>query len=115
LFDLSRHKIILTSFFKAISEFSPGGSPLLLFLLVIYLSFHIAAQKSWNLHTLSLFLVLFIQFSGYYLTYLISPYDLAWHTAYSSTRLITHLYPGFLFLAVHAGKTPEEILPAGFE
>lgn len=49
----------------------------------------------------------------YYLVYLLSPFDLAWHLATSLDRLVVHLWPGFLLAAFVLIRTPEESLAAG--
>ena len=42
--------------------------------------------------------MLAIQMLGYYGAYLVSPYDLAWHLSYSSTRIVLQMFPLLLFL-----------------
>ncbi len=110
LTDISRHKIIFASFFNAILGFGPEklGNYFLL-LILVYLIIQLPKNKPPISQYMYILIILAIQFSGYYLFYLISPYDLVWHTRYSSTRLIAHLYPLFIFLVLYISRTPEEL------
>lgn len=49
------------------------------------------------------------QLIGYYLFYLISPYDLTWHIGYSLNRLFVHIYPATVFVVLTATQTPESV------
>ncbi len=51
-----------------------------------------------------------IQALGYYGIFLITPYDLAWHLGYSTTRLILQVFPLITFLILAATMTPESVL-----
>lgn len=59
------------------------------------------------------FIILGVQLLGYYAAYLISPYDLAWHLSYSSTRVILQIFPLLLFLVLCASKEAEAVLRPG--
>jgi hypothetical protein len=54
--------------------------------------------------------ILSAQLIGYYLFYLISPYDLTWHIGYSLNRLFVHIYPATVFVVLAASQTPESVL-----
>ena len=51
--------------------------------------------------------MLAIQALGYYGIFLITPYDLAWHLSYSTTRLILQVFPLIAFFVLGAAATPE--------
>jgi hypothetical protein len=51
--------------------------------------------------------ILVLQVMGYYLAYLVSPYDLKWHIGYSLGRLFVQVYPAAVFTALAATRTPE--------
>jgi hypothetical protein len=51
-----------------------------------------------------------IQLLGYYAAYLVSPYELAWHLSYSSTRIVLQLFPLLLFLILCASREAEMVL-----
>jgi hypothetical protein len=53
--------------------------------------------------------LLTVQAAGYYGIYLITPYDLAWHLSYSSTRVLLQVFPLILFLVLAASATPESV------
>jgi len=53
--------------------------------------------------------ILSAQLIGYYLFYLISPYDLTWHIGYSLNRLFVHLYPATVFVVLTTARTPESV------
>lgn len=54
--------------------------------------------------------ILAIQVLGYYAAYLISPYDLAWHLSYSSSRIVLQIFPLLLLLMLCASVNIENIL-----
>lgn len=53
--------------------------------------------------------ILSTQLIGYYLFYLISPYDLTWHIGYSLNRLFVHVYPATVFVVLTTARTPESV------
>jgi hypothetical protein len=107
--DISRHKIILASAWNAILHFGPEKLSIFPLLLFIYFIFQLKKDKQQVDQYLYALMILVIQFSGYYFLYLISPYDLVWHTSYSISRLLVHLYPVLILLILNTGKTPEEM------
>jgi hypothetical protein len=56
-------------------------------------------------------LVLAVMALGYYLVYLTTPYDLAWHLRTSGSRLVAQLWPLALFVFFLAAGTLEEAGP----
>jgi len=51
-----------------------------------------------------------IVIAGYFVIYLITPRDLAWHLLVSVNRLFLELYPSVLFVYFLVVRTPEEAL-----
>ena len=51
--------------------------------------------------------VSFLSLSLFGLVYLNTPYDLAWHMAFSAKRLLLQLWPSVAFLAFLAASPPE--------
>jgi len=109
LTDVSRHRLIFDSFkgfflrgggWYGIGIFPILGAYLLLF----------RARLRQNSEALLLSLaILTAQFFGYYLFYLISPYDLNWHIAYSLNRLFVHAYPAVVFVVLAVTQPPETV------
>ncbi|HMB24579.1 MAG TPA: hypothetical protein VKP08_17165, partial [Anaerolineales bacterium] len=50
------------------------------------------------------------QFIIYMFIYLITPYDLEWHTSYSMSRLLIHIFPLLLLSFFLFVNTPETVL-----
>jgi hypothetical protein len=59
-------------------------------------------------------IVLALQLAGYFLTYLLSPWDLHWHLASSADRLLLQLCPLGLLVLFLWLATPEEIFGQSF-
>jgi hypothetical protein len=59
--------------------------------------------------------ILACQIMGYYVFYLISPYDLAWHLSYSLGRLFVHIYPSIVFVVLAASQIPETVFSPNLE
>ena len=55
------------------------------------------------------FAIFACQILGYYVFYLISPYELDWHLSSSLDRLFIHVYPTILFVTLIASQSPEII------
>ncbi|MBN2560100.1 MAG: hypothetical protein JXQ75_04145 [Phycisphaerae bacterium] len=53
-------------------------------------------------------IVLFLMLSGYFLVYVVTPHDLAWHLRTSAKRLFLHLFPTAVFVFFMLVATPEE-------
>ena len=46
--------------------------------------------------------------SGYYVVYLLTPYDIEWHVKFSITRLFMHVWPAIVLLGATAGPLIEK-------
>lgn len=112
LFDISRYQLILSYIGKQILSF--GGWPvsffltLLLYSLVVRLRPFRATREHWL--PFSLFL---LQAIGYFVIYLITPYDLTWHLITSLERLMFHILPLMIFGLFNLLPTPTEIYAPG--
>ena len=96
--DLSRHIIILKSFGADFLSFGGWGIGILPILLAYAVIFKLAPSSGmWPAYR-ALGLMLILQALGYYMIYLITPYDLQWHIDFSLSRLVFQLYVPFLFL-----------------
>ncbi len=82
---------------------------ILVILAVYYLVFRTPISKALRPAYLAGGVMLGIQALGYYGIFLITPYDLAWHLSYSTTRLILQVYPLITFLVLAATATPEAV------
>jgi len=54
--------------------------------------------------------LLVLMLSGYFVVYLTTPYDLAWHVSSSINRLFLQLWPSAIFAAFLGARTPEQVL-----
>jgi len=109
LMDVSRHQMIFGSFKNFF--LSSGGwnhVGVLLILCIYYLVFHSRIKDNPAAVFIGLS-ILACQIMGYYVFYLISPYDLEWHLRTSLDRLFTHVYPAILFVTLIASQSPEDI------
>ena len=112
--DISRHAQILQSFWSEIQQFGSWGIPgfsigILPILLVYFLLFHPGVAREQQTAYLAGITMLIVQALGYYVVYLITPYDLTWHLFYSAERVILQIFPLILFLVLSASRTPESI------
>ena len=109
LMDISRHQMIFSSF-KNLFLYSGGWNNIgiLLILCIYYLVFHSRIKD--NPPAIFIGFAIFVcQIIGYYVFYLISPYDLEWHLNTSLDRLFIHVYPTIVFITLIASQSPETI------
>jgi hypothetical protein len=112
--NLSRHVQILQSFWGQIRIFGswkiawlPFG--ILPILLIYYLLFRSEVLKEHRAAYIAGITMLVAQALGYYVIYLITPYDLAWHLNYSAQRVVLQIFPLMLFMVFCASRNPETI------
>jgi len=118
LTDLSRHALILRYLWSEISGFGSWniaglGIGILPILALYYALFRSRIPPELRPAYAAGLAILVIQVLGYYAAYLISPYDLAWHLSYSSTRIVLQIFPLLLFLVLCASRETETILGPG--
>ena len=109
LMDLSRQQMIFSSFKNF---FLHGGGwnniGILLILCIYFLIFHSHIKDNPPVIFIG-FTIFACQILGYYVFYLISPYDLEWHLSSSLDRLFVHVYPTILFITLIASQSPEDV------
>lgn len=66
-------------------------------------------EKQYKTSSCSSLIVLFLMLSGYFIVYIISPFDLEWHLHTSLKRLFLHLLPSAIFTFFLLVATPEEV------
>ena len=109
LMDVSRHQMIFGSF-KNLFLYSGGWNHIgiLLILCIYYLVFHSRIKDNPDVASIG-FAIFACQILGYYVFYLISPYELEWHLSTSLDRLLIHVYPTILFVTLIASQSPEDV------
>jgi hypothetical protein len=106
LVQLDRYQQIFLKFAKKVFLFNDG----IVFLMVVYLLFSGLDKDFFNRRTLSpLVTLLGLLFCGYFLSFLISPYDLKWHLNSALYRLIIHIWPSWVFLFFLCTKGAERL------
>ena len=85
---------------------------ILVILVLYYLLLRVPLPKTVRPAYVACIVMLAIQAAGYYGIFLITPYDLAWHLSYSTTRLILQAFPLITFLVLAATATPESAFGA---
>jgi hypothetical protein len=115
LADLSRHAVILQYFWSELKGFGAWGIAglgigILPILALYYAVFRAPVPVGHKAAFVAGLVMLGIQLLGYYAAYLVSPYELEWHLAFSSTRIVLQLFPLVLFLTLCASREAEEVL-----
>lgn len=106
LVQLDRYQQIFLKFTKKVFLFNDG----IIFIMVVYLLLSGLDKKFFNRKMLSpLVTLLGLLFCGYFLSFLISPYDLKWHLNSALYRLILHIWPSWIFLFFLCTKGAEKI------
>jgi hypothetical protein len=115
ILDVSRHAEILRAFWLELTSFGSWGiMPLSVGIVVIlvlyYLLFRSPIPGELRPAYVAGSAMLVIQAVGYYGIYLITPYDLAWHLSFSTTRVVLQLFPLLVFLVLCASVPADSIL-----
>lgn len=104
--QLDRYQQIFLKFVEKIFLFNDG----IFFIMVVYLLFSGLDKDFFNRRTLPpLVTLLGLMFCGYFLSFLISPYDLRWHLNSALYRLIIHIWPSWVFLFFLCTKGAEKV------
>ena len=111
LLDYHRYAYIARAFWWQMIYYSGRGVSLT-YLLPIYLVC-VGATLKHRASVMQLSLTLCLMLAGYFLVYLTTPYDLAFHIRWSMDRLLMQQWPGFVFLFFLTALTPEEALGGG--
>jgi hypothetical protein len=89
--------------------FHPGlVNVILLSVYLLLMGMRIDAKDRFNI--LNTAVVLLLMLAGYFVIYLISPYELNYHLMTSLNRLYMQLWPSAVFLFFMMARTPEEAL-----
>ena len=115
LADVTRHTLILQYLWSEIKGFGSWGIAglgigIIPFLAIYYVLFRSPVSPEHRPAYSAGIAILIIQVLGYYAAYLVSPYDLAWHLSYSSTRIVLQIFPLLLFLTLCASQEAEQVL-----
>ncbi|MCA2002857.1 MAG: glycosyltransferase family 39 protein, partial [Chloroflexi bacterium] len=109
LTDPARNRLVFDAmsgfFLRSGGWLQVGIFPILVAYLVLFKTRPIAFSTA----VFSSLAILSAQIIGYYLFYLISPYDLTWHIGYSLNRLFVHVYPATVFVVLAAAQNPEGV------
>ncbi len=114
ILDPSRHLEILRYVAGELAGFGSWGLVflpvgILVILVVYYFLFRAPIARNIRPAYIAGIVMLGIQAVGYYGIFLITPYDLAWHLSYSTTRLILQIFPLITFFILAATTTPEAV------
>ena len=104
LFEPARHRLILAALWRDVRGFGEWKwLPFIpLALALIGTGWRRLSRGDWSVSA-----VLLLTFLGYYVVYLLSPFDLQWHLDSSLVRLLMQLWPSALFFwGLAAAKDP---------
>lgn len=105
LIDIQRWWIIARDFSTNILRY--GNWPVsVVFVLVVY-ALLMGFDRKESSRQIWLLLIILGQFAGYFVIYLITPHDLAWHISTSMDRLVSHLFPMIIFWLFVALRPPQ--------
>ena len=113
LFQLSRYVQVAQAFWREGFGFGAGTiHPFIpLAILVVSLGMHPVRRRQTGV--IALISVLLAVLAGYFVRFVITPDDLAWHLSTALGRLYVQLWPSFILLAFWVIRTPEETAVAG--
>jgi 4-amino-4-deoxy-L-arabinose transferase-like glycosyltransferase len=101
LFDIARYTYLGKAFAKEMMHFGNN----IVGLLLIYVYFVKLEINELNRPTIiTVASILIIMLMGYFLVYILSPYDLKWHLSSSLERLLLQLWPVFLVFVFFVTK-----------
>jgi hypothetical protein len=115
LLAVSRYHFVLEQLWSAFFSFGAWSAmlpmPLILFFYFLLLG---ASVEDLRLDTAIVsLLVLALMLAGYFLIYIITPHDLAWHVESSLSRLLLQLWPLFVLAYFMIVRSPEMVRSAG--
>lgn len=104
--DSARYVQIL----KAFLEGAFNTLPYVIFMLFYLVYMKLQVHDEIKISIVTVTIVLMFMLLGYFLIYLITPYDLSWHLKNSLPRLLIQLWPSILLIYFMIVHTPEEAL-----
>jgi hypothetical protein len=105
--DISRYWLILRAYLEWTLKFGRGAIVILITYVLLVGRDTGVRSKALTVMPASLLLLMLL---GYFVAYLITPYDLAWHVSLSIDRLFLQLWPSAIFAAFMVARTPEQML-----
>jgi hypothetical protein len=108
--ELARYRIVAKAYFEQTFTFGNFAVSVVPLLVVYLLLLGTEIEKSDKATIIVTFGVLGIMLAGYYMIYVLSPRDVAWHVLTSLNRLCSQLWPSFLFGFFLIARTPEAAL-----
>ena len=109
LSDPRRHLLVLTAFQRQMRNV--GGWPFSMPVMLLFYLLVVGVSTKLNCNNLRLLVTtLTSMVIGYYLVYIITPHELAWHLQYSLDRLLLQLWPSMLFAYFMTVRTIEEVV-----
>jgi hypothetical protein len=107
LFQIRRYLEITRALTAGITGLGEKGTPPVMLLLLSAFLFGLRPRSERPAAFRANLIVCGLILSGYFLVYLITPYDLGWHLDTSVTRLILHIWPALVFTTFLAVRLPE--------
>ena len=110
LTDFSRYRTVMDFFVRRTLGFGNwpvSVVPLLVFYLLLL---GVTIEEKQRRGIVNALIALGIMVAGYFMIYVISPRDLEWHIITSLDRLISQLWPSFVFIFFLIVRTPEQAL-----
>jgi hypothetical protein len=108
--DLSRYRTILEYFIRLGLGFGNSPSSVVPLLAFYVLLLGIRLEEKQKASIAGSLIAVGIMLVGYFMIYVISPRDLAWHLVTSLDRLYSQLWPSFIFIVFMIVRTPEQAL-----
>lgn len=105
--DLSRYWLILRAYLEWTIRFSRGAIIVLVAYMLLVGRDPGVRSKVLTVMPASLLVLMLL---GYFMVYLTTPYDLAWHVSSSISRLYLQLWPTAVFAAFLVTRTPEHVV-----
>ena len=108
--DFSRYRTVLDYFVRLGLGFGNSPSSVVPLLAFYVLLLGIRLEEKQKASIAGSLIAVGIMLVGYFMIYVISPRDLAWHLVTSLDRLYSQLWPSFIFIVFMIVRTPEQAL-----
>jgi len=108
LIEPSRYLAVGAAFIKRLFWFG-NGLFMMLILYRILVGENLQKIKAFKTNVIMQIITLSLMFIGYFLVYVITPFDLPWHLSTSLNRLLLHLWPSFIFMFFLIMRSPEDL------
>jgi hypothetical protein len=108
LMMIERYAIVAKYFYDQIFIFGEGKLNILL-ILIFGLIIGLDKSRVQSQPILPAMTAIFLQLAGYFLIYILTPYEINWHIRNSLYRLMVQLFPSMLLIFFTAVKDPETL------